>query len=352
MRSLVAITLRTLRPRILPVLTSGIVLVSLIVARKTIDVPKPLIITLGLCFLGPLTVVLATSANKNFAMLQSLLYLLLPWSVISVVVLGAVYYFDRSGWLWYQVSGYNESIEEILVKEIVLSPSEFVRRNSSFVLDPIDKSRVILPRGEYLFSRTIVFPKSAQLIIEPGAILKMGPGCSLISYSQIIAHGTEEKPIIFSATNHWFKWGVVGLVGAVHSEFEHVHFENARQAMVNGTDFPGGLSLIDTNGEIKNCQFVNMFGKDAIYVRHSHISIHDNRVEQTFKDGIDLDNSSGEVCRNVLINCDDEGIDLSDDTVADVRQNVIRDRHGGRIATSHDLDRVRLANILEYSSHE
>jgi parallel beta-helix repeat protein len=90
-------------------------------------------------------------------------------------------------------------------------------------------------------------------------------------------------------------------------------------------------------------------GKDAIYARASHVSICDNRIQRAFKDGIDLDQSSGEIRGNLIIDCDDEGIDLSASAEVDVQQNTIRDRRGGRIASDQNLERLRAANILEFS---
>jgi parallel beta-helix repeat protein len=188
------------------------------------------------------------------------------------------------------------------------------------------------------------------LTIEPGVVVSMGTGCSLISYSPIIACGTAEQPIVFRARRSWLKWGVIAVVEATSAEFKHVRLEDARHAFINGIDLPGGLSLAHTQATITNCHFHRMYGKDAIYVRHGRVVIRDNLVDKAFKDGIDLDGSSGEIRGNQLVDCDDEGIDLSDNLDVDVRQNTIRDRHGGRIAANRDLDRIRLANILEYST--
>lgn len=344
--------IRDMRSRLISILTAFIALSCLSVARKGFDIPKPLVVTLGSTFLCWFFIAWWLPSTSRATVARVATYLLLPWATLSLALLSFVYYADRGGWIWYQISGYNEALPEELVNEVILSPAEFVRQNPSFILDSADKTKVRLRRGEYVFSHTIVFPRNSALTIEPGAVVKMGVGCSLISYSPLNACGTNKDPIVFTAANRWSKWGVVGLVSASSALLEHVHFSDARQACVNGTDFPGGLSLIETDGNIRQCRFSNMYGKDAVYVRHSHVTIRDNRVEIAFKDGIDLDESRGEIQGNVLIDCDDEGLDLSDDTIVDVEHNTIRDRHGGRIAANHDLDRIRSANTLEYSRRE
>ena len=142
------------------------------------------------------------------------------------------------------------------------------------------------------------------------------------------------------------------MVEADPAVFEHVHLEDARQAAVNGVDFPGGLSLIGTDVEINNCEFTDMYGKDAIYVREADVEILENRIQRTFKDGVDLDGSSGMIHDNFFVDCGDEGIDLSENVDVDVRMNTIRDSRGGRIAADHNLAQIKLANILEYSSRD
>jgi hypothetical protein len=278
--------------------------------------------------------------------------LLLPWGAISLALLGSLYHFDRGGWIWYQVSGYNGAIPEDLTAAATISATEFVRRNPSFRLDPAHGTGIVLPRGEYTIARTVVVPKDTSLAIEAGTLVRMGAGRSLISYSPVVARGTPDPPIVFTANSRPFKWGVIGIVGANGTIFEHVRFEHARQAVVNRIDFPGGLSLITADAEVRNCQFINMFGKDAVYVSAGRASIRDNRVEWAFKDGIDFDQATGEILHNLLIDCEDEGIDLTDNQAVDVRQNTIRDRRGGRIAANIDLDRIRQTNILEHSARD
>ena len=333
-----------------PIPTAVIVLAVLLASRKLLHVPRPMILTLGLCFLSWLVVYCVLRVGRAVSVTRGGAYLLAPWTAMSLLILGGVYYLDRGGWLWYTVSGFNGAIAEYRYSDKTLSPAEFVRRNPEFALDTTDPSHhIVLPRGEYNLSHTVVLPRGTEVTIEPGTIVRMGVGCSLISYSPILARGTADQPIQFVARNHWFKWGVIGLVGAGRAVFEHVRFENARQAVVNGTSFPGGLSLIETNADIRNCQFLKMYGKDAIYVRHSHVRIINNQVQDAFKDGIDLDAASGEIRGNLLVDCDDEGIDVSDNDAVDVRRNTVRDRRGGRIAASNGLERILSANTLEFS---
>ncbi|MFV1963889.1 MAG: right-handed parallel beta-helix repeat-containing protein [Pirellulaceae bacterium] len=280
------------RLRMLPLAVALAAFAVLAALKEIGGVPKPLVITLALCFLVCLPVLGILHRRKELSAVGYTTRLLVMWFVVSAALSGSVYQLDRGGWIWYRLSGYNQAIAEQRQEDVHLSPAEFVARNPFFRIEKGDGTRILLRKGDYVISRTVVVPKGTVLTIEPGTILQMRVGCSLIAYSPIIARGTQNAPILFTAQHRWFKWGAIGLVGTGQAIFEHVHLEHARQAVVNGIDFPGGLSLIDTDVEIKHCQFTNMFGKDAIYVRHGHVLMQDNRIQTAFKDGVDLDGSS------------------------------------------------------------
>lgn len=355
MRSCLPHSMRISRTTLVHILTGLLVLATLFGVREVLGTPKPLVITLALTFLTWCIAQQLWPRRGECSTVRCIVQLLLPWALISSALLVGVYRVDRAGWIWYQLSGFNEAIAEERSTDIGMSVAEFVRRNSVFKLDPADPKRIIVPHGDHTIAQTVVVPQGSVLTIEPGTVLRMGAGCSLISYSPIVACGTASTPIVFTAKHHLLKWGVVGVVNSGQSRFEYVRFEHARQAVVNELDLPGGLSFIETEAEVRNCQFTNMFGKDALYVCRGHALIHDNRVEWAFKDGIDLDGASGEIRHNLLIDCDDEGIDLSDNTNVVVQHNTIRDRHGGRIGASHDLApplRKHFGKVFRRLNHE
>jgi hypothetical protein len=277
--------------------------------------------------------------------------LILIWAGLTIFLLVAVYYFDRAGWLWFKLTGYNVTLAEDLTDSVNLSPKDFAQRQQLFSVDSRNPSYLVLRKGEYDIDQTIVVPPNALLIIEPGARLRFRGNRSLISYSPIIAKGTKNEPILFTAKCKWQKWGVVAVVGAGKSYFKYVTFENGRQAFVNQMNLPGSLSIIDSEVEILNSRFVNSFGKDAVYVRQGKVFIRDNFFQNAFKDGLDLDGGSGVITQNTFINCDDEGIDLSESDNVEVFGNWIYDTRGGRIASDQNFEKIKSQNKFGYS-HE
>ena len=321
-----------------------------VVAKLSWKVPNPLLLVSGVIFV--VCFALFLNLRRRFdppATAQQALLLICVWIVAAASFFGAVYRWDKAGWIWFKLTGYDVTLAEELSSLVDLRPREFVRQNPIFSLDPHDSTKLALSKGTYNIDKTIILPSGVTLAIAPGTMLRFKIGCSLISYSPVIARGTEQSPIIFTAQNKWRKWGVIGVVSKEKSIFEHVRFEHARQALVNGIDFVAGLNLHGAEVEITRCQFSNMFGKDAVNIRDGRVLIRFNIFRDCFKDGLDLDGGAGEVSDNRFINCDDEGIDLSENFAVQVFRNEILDARGGRIAADNDFETIKSLNTLGYS---
>lgn len=332
---------------VLAAVTTAIVLLILLVAQVFFDVPKPLLFLLGGTFLLWTAVYWFLSRHAQKTALKHLARWLWPWMVAIALFLGAVYFIDRGGWLWFRVTGYDVTLAEDYQQAVDISPAEFVAAHPQF---EEDAAGLRLPQGEYTFKETVVVPQGGALTIDPGTVLRFAAGRSLISYRPVWAQGTEAEPIRFTAQNPWLKWGVVGVVGSSTSIFEHVQLEHSRQALINDVDFFAGLSLIEANGVIRNSTFENAFGKDAVNARMSDVLIENNVFRNAAKDCLDLDGGSGEVSGNLFVDCDDEGIDLSDNEAVDVFDNTILDVRGGRLAADQNQEAIEARNTLGYSN--
>jgi len=323
------------------------VLLILGTANHVLKLPKPLLIVSGAFFLTSTAIVWFVGRRAKWhpaAMIASTFF---TWLPVTLFFLWWLYHWDRAGWLWSTISGYDATLAEDFSGAVDLPAKEFVRKNSIFKIDSEDSSKLILPSGEYQIDQTIVVPRGISLMISPGVTMRFGVGCSLISYGPIIAKGTENTPIVFTAQNKWRKWGVVGVVSRDSSVFDYTIFEHGRQALVNGVEFTGCLSLRDSVVHITNCRFMNLYGKDAVSVRRSKVLIRNNTFENTSNDGLDLDGGAGEVSRNRFVNCGDESIDLSGNDDLRVFDNQIIDARGGRIAADKNLEQIKSQNTLK-----
>jgi hypothetical protein len=310
--------------------------------------PKPLFFFYAGTFLAlSLVFWIMRRGSPTRGLLQSYQVVLI-WIIVTSLFLTGVYKVDHAGWNWQRVTGYNVTLPERHFKHIDFSIEKFLARYPFFTVAP-DSSGLVLPKGIYDVQKTIVIPRNLPLRIEPGATLLFDVGRSLISYSPIYARGTKEEPIVFMAKNKLFKWGAVGVVHTEKSLFEYVIFRHGRQARVNDIDFLGGLSAIETDVEIRNCKFVNMFGKDALNVQHANVLITNNLFKNALRDGLDLDGGAGEVSYNQFINCRDEGIDISENLDdLQVFNNYIYDKRGGKLSAENHINEILSLNRLGY----
>jgi hypothetical protein len=325
------------------------VLVALAAAKVIGRIPKPLCILLAATFLAWAAAFVAARWTWRKPSSGWPFWWLATWISTTGFALGVVYYLDPSGWIWLHLTGYDVVVSEEVAGCVDRPLDEFVAQHPVFVIDPQDCGALLLPRGTYNIGETVVVPGGSVLKIEPGTVLRFAGGCSLISYSPVVARGTERQPILLTARNRWRKWGALGVVDAGQSVFRHVYLEHGRRALVNHLDFPGSLSLIRTDVEIADCRFERLGGKDAVYVREGHVSIRTNLFRDVYMDGLDLDGGSGEVSGNRFIDCRDEGIDLSGTDDVRVFGNVVLDQRGGRIAADGDVNAILAQNTLGYS---
>jgi hypothetical protein len=350
----VQISIRWLKPRskLLSLITAALVAVLTLAMVKLVGaVPKSFLLSAGLIFIfccvayGGLKSTDKTSGSVN-GFLKRLAILLFGWIIVSIIVFATAFVIDRSGWLWFKLTGYYTVLSEDYSHQVSLSAHDFVQEHPAFVFSPQNPIDLILPKGDFVFRESIVVPRGHKLIIQPGAHLRFGAGRSLISYSPVIARGTAEEPISFTALHPWYKWGVIGVVDADGSIFEYAHLENGREAIVNGIDFLGGLSLVESNTEIRRSTFEHMFGKDAVHVYQSEVLIRDSLFQDAYKDCLDLDAGKGEISSNQFLNCGDEGIDLSENFEVAVFDNLVLGPKGGRISADNNLEEIIPLNTL------
>jgi hypothetical protein len=345
-------------PSLIIVLATAILAgLSLVAAKLILGIPSRLLLVSGIILLLSLACFWIVRRGKNRSLtraagMRQIAALLAIWIVATGLFLGAVYRLDRAGWLWFQVSGYDTVWAEDFSEKVDRPIAQFLEEYPIFSADSQDNSRLVLKQGVYDIRETVVVPRGTTLTIEPGTVLQFQVGRSLISYSPIIARGTANAPIHFKARNNGLKWGVVGVVEAGPSVFENVRFENGRWAIINKTDFFGALSLINSEAEIAFSDFVDLFGRDGVYARDSRVRITENRFENVYKDGLDLDGGAGEISRNQFINSGDEGIDLGDNLEVRVFDKQVLDPRGGQISADVNLDAIIDANTLGFSEHD
>ena len=79
----------------------------------------------------------------------------------------------------------------------------------------------------YIVAGTVTVPKGKVLKVEPGTIVLMDQGASLVVAGQLLADGTEDQSICFTHYGDGRTWKQIVFVDANDSHFDHCVFEYA-----------------------------------------------------------------------------------------------------------------------------
>lgn len=202
------------------------------------------------------------------------------------------------------------------LQNISQSPYEFVKLHSQFLLqnNGAEKNSIaLLPPGKYFFSETIVIPETfSEVRFLPETTIKFAPGVSLISYSPVIAEGTANSPIKFTAASST-PWGTFAIVNTKDKKsfIHYLSVEEAGPITVNGIIFSGGLAAHYADIEIFDSIFTHNHGDDGVNIKYSTADIKKNRFIDNDFDGLDLDSASGIIKDNIFSNNGGDGLDIS-----------------------------------------
>lgn len=325
------------------------VLLALWAAKDSWDVPARTALLLGGLFVLWSAVFWGTRREAARPGWRIVAAFLAGFAFLATLPLVTVYHLDRGRWVWFELTGYDLAAVDNLAHLLQGDAVDCANRYPWLSIDPQDNGAVVVREGVHHVSQTAIIPENVLLKIEPGAVLRFGGGCSLVCHGPVQACGTPASPIAFTANHPWQKWGVVAVIGAESARFEHAQWKDCRHAVVNGISLVGGLTLIETDATVVHCQFSDVYGKDALNARDSRVLLTDNLFCRAFKDGVDFDGGCGEISRNRFVDCNDEGIDLTEDAQVRVLDNTILDSRGGRIAAGARLEEFRASNVLGYS---
>jgi parallel beta-helix repeat protein len=137
----------------------------------------------------------------------------------------------------------------------------------------------------------------------------MGLGVSLRAGGKVLARGTSEKPIRFTAVDPKESWGVLALNydcpdGSV---FEHCIIEHAGEAEVLGAYYTAALGAHFTSIVVRNCLFQYNTGDDALNIKNADSTIEDCVFYRNAADAVDFDFCGGVLRRCVVMETGENG---------------------------------------------
>jgi hypothetical protein len=179
---------------------------------------------------------------------------------------------------------------------------------------------IVLGPGKVKVKETTVYPLGTTVVIRPGTTFRMSKKASLVFRGKVVAEGTAEAPIVFSAKSKKKRWGGIALVGAAAagSRFSHVRVSGGTRPKWQLAYFPGTMNIHDTSDiTVVNCSFEhNARADDALHVAYvTDIRVRGTTFRDCASDAIDLEFSTGELSGISVVGAGDDCVDLMGSTI-------------------------------------
>jgi hypothetical protein len=190
---------------------------------------------------------------------------------------------------------------------------ETIRSRLSGLPPPDERAETIVWEGMLRFRQTVVYPETTTILIRPGAVLLFESGVSILAHGVVRAEGTAERPIRLRPARDGEAWGVLALQGRAGGRhfFRHVIFEGGSHAVVQGTYYSGTLSVYNADAVMEYCLFRdNRYSDDLFNAKHATVEMRDCSFQNAFMDAIDLDICDGLLERVEVLKAGNDGLDL------------------------------------------
>ena len=190
------------------------------------------------------------------------------------------------------------------------SREEFLQRYPFF--QPEGDTGVRLS-GNHIITETIVIPANVSVTLQPGTVLRMREGVSILSYAPVTMIGYKEVPVIIEAERPEAPWGVFAILNAKKpSALQWVDVSGGSEARINGVLFTGMLAFHNSPVTVVDSVIRNAHGDDGLNLKYVYVDVNRVRFENNDFDGLDVDYAlSGVVENSLFINNGNDGIDVS-----------------------------------------
>jgi len=117
----------------------------------------------------------------------------------------------------------------------------------------------------YIVAGTVIVPKGKVLKVEPGTVVLMDQGASLVVGGQLLVNGTEDQPIRFTHLGDGATWKQILFVEAADSRFDHclVEFADSEGAHQDyyeegPRDYHEAIVALACHLDVNDCTFQNL----------------------------------------------------------------------------------------------
>lgn len=163
----------------------------------------------------------------------------------------------------------------------------------------------------------IIIPMGYTWLLEAGANLQLGSKVSILSWSPLVAAGTEDSPAYIAASKPSEPFGTIMVAGTGKTlcSLRWLNVSGGSEGKVAGIYCPGAMGLFHTDVTMKHCDFSGNTADDGLNVKYGRVDIQESSFHDNFADQVDLDFCAGTVknCRfeNAKGDSNGDGLDVS-----------------------------------------
>ncbi len=198
------------------------------------------------------------------------------------------------------------------------SVEDMVAAHSFVSVDEASK-RVRVPAGDWTLESSLVLPEGYGLDLEAGVTLRFPAEAILLVHGDVQWRGTDESPIRLLPIEGGRWPGLVIMRASTTSHIEHVVIRDTSSVILPSWTLTGGINFYKSDVDIRNSEFSDSHGEDALNIIESQFTIQDTTIRNTASDAFDSDFSDGSVTGGRFVNIGYAGggdaIDISGSTV-------------------------------------
>ena len=191
-------------------------------------------------------------------------------------------------------------------------------------------NELFLLTDEINIKQDVYIPKGFKVIIKPGQKIILTDNAFIVSNSAWTIGGDQKKTIITGKKDNLGGGIIIGDNDGLSKIF------NAKISYLKGYNtnlnseflIMGSINFHQTNVEIKDVSFENIFSEDAINIFRSNFNIYNVNYMDIASDAIDIDFSKGKINKAQFINVENDAIDFSGSNVEiyDLNFQHVRDK--------------------------
>ncbi len=175
-----------------------------------------------------------------------------------------------------------------------------------------EKNKVLkFKKGDWQIEEHLLIPKGYTVQCEKGTVLTLKKKTSIISYAPFQFKGSKQAPIIIQSKDKKGSGLLILETQGQVSSFEHVHFKQLSNPKTDYWTLTGAVTLYEAPVTFNNCEFIDNQSEDALNIVRSSFELNNCHFKNIFSDAFDADFCTGNIKKCTVINCLNDGIDVS-----------------------------------------